>query len=153
MLDCASIMRPIAQTLSVDDPLRLAVDFMLDSHMGLVPVVDANGGFAGLLGGDRVMHFLLPKQLTMVRGLDRMSYLRESRDELRDRLAEIGDLPLREVISRQVEVAYPDSPLTQAQHILAGNQHVVPVVDRETHKLLGAISFFTILAALKGEPA
>ncbi len=148
MLDCGSIMRPIKKTLRMDDPLRLAIDFMRDSHMGLVPVVDAQGRFSGLLSGDRLMHFMLPKHLTMVRGLDRMGYLRESPEELRERLDEIGMLPIHEVTSRQAMVVYPDTPLVDAQKILAGTQFVVPVVDRETGRLLGAISFFTILLAL-----
>jgi len=148
MLDCGSIMRPIKKVLHLDDPVRAAVDFMHASHMGLVPVVDEEGRFAGLLGGNRLMHFLLPKHLTMVRGLERMSYLRESREELLERLNEISALSLREVVDPQAKVVYPDTPLIEAQKLLAGTQFVVPVVDEESGKLLGAISFFTLLTAL-----
>lgn len=148
MLDCGSIMRPIKKALHLDDPVREAVDFMRGSHMGLVPVVDEQGRFAGLLGGNRLMHFLLPKHLTMVRGLDRMSYLRESREELLERLEEIGELPIREAIDPQAKVVHPDTPLIEAHKLLAGTQFVVPVVDEESGKLLGAISFFTLLTAL-----
>jgi CBS domain-containing protein len=151
MLECAAIMRPIQTALYLTDPLEVAMEFMLENHMGLVPVVDADGAFAGLLAGDRLMHLLLPKHLTMVRGLDRMGYLRESREELRERLEQIAQLPLSKVIDDQVVTVYPDSPLSEAHQILAGKQFVVPVVDRRNRKLLGAISFFTILSALKAE--
>lgn len=149
MLDCGSIMRPITTTLCLDDPVGAAVEFMCAHHMGLVPVVDGEGRFAGLLGGNRLMHFLLPKHLTMVRGLDRMSYLRESREELRERLDTIAALPIRAVIDPQAKVVYPDTPLIEAQKLLAGTQFVVPVVDKTSGQLLGALSFFTLLQALR----
>lgn len=150
MLDCGSIMRPMKQSLHQDEPTQTAIQFMLKNHMGLVPVVDAEERFVGLMSGDRLMHFLLPKQLTMVRGLDRMSFLRESKEELNERLGEIAILQIREVMDTRAQVVHPDTPLIEAQKILAGTQFVVPVVERESGKLLGAISFFTVISMLQG---
>lgn len=152
-LDCGTIMRPMHTWLYEDDPAGTAIDFMSEKHMGLVPVVDRDERFVGLLSGDRLMHFMLPKHLTMVRGMDRMSYLRESKEELGERLGELAQRTIGEIMDSRAQVVNPDTPLVEAQKILAGTQFVVPVVDPETGKLLGAISFFTILSALRDEEA
>ena len=60
-MECREIMRPIARSLFAEDSAATAIDFMMESHMGLVPVVDKDGVFVGLLSGDRLMHFMLPK--------------------------------------------------------------------------------------------
>ncbi len=151
MLECGTIMRPTKTSLHRDDPAQVAIDFMMEKHMGLVPVVDSEGRFVGLLSGDRLMHSMLPKHLTMVRGMERMGYLRESEEELRERLADMGKWTIGEIMNTQAKVVYPDSPLVEAQIILSGAQFVVPVVDRDSGKLLGAISFFTIFSKLREE--
>ena len=151
MLECGDIMRPMKRSLHQEDPAQSAIDFMMETHMGLLPVVDAEERFVGLVSGDRLMHFMLPKYLTMVRGLDRMSYLRESEEELAERLEELGRRTIGDIMDSRAKVVYPDSHLVEAQKILAGTQFVVPVVDRESGKLLGAISFFTIFSRIRGE--
>ena len=153
MLQCGEIMRPMKTSLRRDDPARAAIDFMMEKHMGLVPVVDSEERFVGLVSGDRLMHAMLPKHLTMVRGLDRMSFLRESEEELRERLDDLGSRTIGEIMDTRAKVVHPDSPLVEAMKILGGTQFVVPVVDRDDGKLLGAISFFTIFSKIRGEAA
>lgn len=153
MLTCREVMRPTTTPLYADEPVARAVEFILQRHMGLAPVVDREERFVGLLSGDRLMRALLPRHLTMVRGLDRMGYLRESREELRERLDELEGRPIAEVMDSRAEVVHPDTPLIEAQRVLAGTQFVVPVLDPASGRLLGAISFFTILALLRGEPS
>jgi len=152
MLTCREVMHPTTTSLYMDEPLSKAIDFIMERHMGLVPVVDRQERFVGVLSGDRLMRALLPKHLTMVRGLDRMGYLRESREELRERLDELAQRPISAVMEPRAEVVHPDTPLIEAHTILSGTQFVVPVVDPDNGRLLGAISFFTILALLRGEP-
>ena len=150
-MECGAIMQPIKTWFYADDPANSAIDFMINKHIGLVPVVDRDERFVGLISGDDIMRHMLPKHLTMVRGMKRMSYLRESQEELLGRLQDVANCPLNQIMNVRAEVVHPDSPLVKAQMILAGNQFVVPVVERENYKLLGAISFFSILSALRGE--
>lgn len=152
MLTCREVMHPTTTSLYADEPLGKAIDFIMEHHMGLVPVVDRQERFVGVLSGDRLMRALLPKHLTMVRGLDRMGYLRESQEELRERLDELAQHPISAVMEPRAEVVHPDTPLIEAHTILSGTQFVVPVVDPDNGRLLGAISFFTILSLLRGEP-
>lgn len=152
MLTCREVMHPTTTPLYADEPLGKAIDFIMERHMGLVPVVDRQERFVGFLSGERLMRALLPKHLTMVRGLDRMGYLRESREELRERLDDLAQQPISTVMESRAKVVHPDTPLIEAHTLLADTQFVVPVVDPDNGRLLGAISFFTILALLRGEP-
>jgi len=148
-MECKDVMAPIKTTLYVEDPASTAIDFMMEKHMGLVPVVDRQGVFVGLLSGDRLMHFMLPKSVSMMRGKKYASFLREGREELRERLEELRRHPIGDLVDRNVKVAYPDTGLVDAMIDLCEKQFVVPIVERETRKLLGAVSFFSVLHALK----
>ncbi len=89
-LDCQSIMRRTTTSLYEDDPVSTAIDFMVERHIGLVPVVDRNEVFVGELSGDRLMHAMLPQMLRVVRGIKRASYLRESLEDMEERLQDLG---------------------------------------------------------------
>ena len=151
MLDCRAIMTPISVSLYADDPLSSAIDFMMDKHMGLVPVVDRDDSFVGLLAGDQLMHAILPATLTYVRGMTRVSYLRETREDLAERLDDLRTKPIRAVVDTRVKTVHPDSPLIDALMLLSQKQHVVPVVAPDSGRLLGAISFFTVIGAVEGD--
>ena len=146
-MDCQTVMRPTQHRLYADEPAGSAIDFMVTKRMGLVPVVNREDTFVGLLSGDRLMHFMLPKTITMMRGTKRASYLRESREELQERLAKLRERPIEELVDRRVKVAYPETPLVDALMLLSDKQYVVPVVDHDG-RLMGAISFFSVLNAL-----
>jgi len=146
-MDCQTVMRPTQHRLFADEPASAAIDFMITKRMGLVPVVNREDTFVGLLSGDRLMHFMLPKTITMMRGHKRASFLRESREELQERLAKLRERSIDELVDRRVKVAYPETPLVDALMLLSDKQYVVPVVDHDG-RLMGAISFFSVLNAL-----
>ena len=148
-MECQEIMIPIKTSLFAEDPASTAIDFMLEKHMGLVPVADKDGVYVGLLSGDRLMHFMLPRTVSMMRGKKYASFVRESLEDLEERLDELSDRPIGQLVDRFASVAYPDTGLTDVMIMLSEKQNVVPVVERETKKLVGAISFFTILNAIK----
>ena len=149
IMECRDVMNPIQTSLFVDDPASTAIDFMVEKHMGLVPVIDREGVFVGMLSGDRLMNFMLPREVSMMRGEKYASYVRESREELRERLEKLRKRPIGELVDRFVKVAYPDSGLINAIIDISEKQFVIPIVERETKKLVGAISFFSVLSALE----
>jgi len=160
-MDCNAVMAPIKVSLYTDELARDVIAFMVEKHMGLVPVTERDGTFAGLISGDSLIKFLLPKSLTsmagggglMQRGFKvhkRASYLNESAGEMQERLDELRERPIGEMIDRDIEVAKPDTPLIDALMMIKDKQFVVPVVDDE-NKLVGAISFFSVLYGLSEE--
>ena len=148
-MECQEIMHPVETHLYADDPASAAINFMLEKHTGIAPVIDRSGVFVGVISGDRLAHFLLPKTVSMMRGKKNASYFRESREEHRERLHALRECTLEDLVDTHVTVAHPDTGVINAILILSERQQVVPIVERGTRKLLGAISFFTILNALE----
>ncbi len=153
-MDCKTMMAPIKTILFADEPASKAIDFMVEKHMGLVPVTERDGTFAGLISGDGLMHAMLPKAVSTMsrvkRGLKHASYLDESAREMHERLQTVRGKTIGELIDRHVKTVNPETPLIDALMLISGKQYVVPVVD-ESDKLLGAISFFSLLYGLDEE--
>lgn len=148
-MDCKTVMHKVKTSLYADEPAYRAIDFMIDNHMRAVPVVDRDGVFVGLLSTERLMHFLLPVPVSMMRGTKCVSYIRETPKELHRRLAEMGTHSVGGLVDPYAHVAYPDTGLIDVMIHLSEKQHVVPVVERNNNKLLGVITFYTIIEMLK----
>jgi len=148
------MMAPIKTTLYADEPAAKAIDFMLEKHMGLVPVTERDGTFSGLLSGDGMMHAMLPRSVSAMRHVKRVlkhaSYLDETAEEMCERLELLREKTTGDLVDRHVKTVGPDTPLIDALMLISAKQYVVPVVDRE-NKLLGAISFFSVLHGLREE--
>ena len=159
-MDCKTVMAPIKTQLYADELAGNVIDFMVEKHMGLVPVTERDGTFAGLISGDGLMKFLLPRTLTAMGGglfrkrgfalHKRASYLDESAADMKERLDDVRERPIRDMLEKKVKVAHPDTPLIDALMMIKDKQYVVPVVDDE-NKLVGAISFFSVLYGLYEE--
>jgi len=153
-MDCKTMMAPIKTSLFADEPAGTAMDFMVEKHMGLVPVTERDGTFAGLISGDGLISGMLPKSLSslshMKGGMTHASYLDESAEEMQERLEKVRDKTIGELVDPHVKTVTPDTPLIDALMLITSRQYVVPVVN-EQNKLLGAISFFSVLYGLREE--
>lgn len=146
-MDCKAVMAPIKTSLYADELAGPTIDFMVEKHMGLVPVIERDGRFAGLISGDSLMEFMLPKSLAAMQTATNVRYLDETPEEMLERLNAIRNQPVGDLIDRDVETTSPDTPLIEALMLIKNKQYVVPVVD-DDNMLLGAISFFSVLYAL-----
>jgi len=153
-MDCRTMMAPIKISLFADEPAGKAIDFMVEKHMGLVPVTERDGTFAGMISGDSLMRFMVPKAVSAMsrikRAMKHASYLDESAEEMQERLEAVRGKTIGELADRRVKTVTPDTPLIDALMLITDKQYVVPVVD-EGNRLLGAISFFSVLYGLGEE--
>jgi len=153
-MDCKMMMAPIKTSLFADEPAGKAIDFMVEKHMGLVPVTERDGTFAGLISGDNLMQFMLPKAISAMsrvgHGMKNASYLHESVEEMQERLEKVRDKTIGDLADHDAHTVHPDTPLIDALMLISDKQYVVPVVD-ESKKLVGAISFFSVLYGLREE--
>lgn len=155
-MDCRTVMAPIKVSLYSDELVGSVMDFMIEKHMGLVPVMHRDGTFAGLISGDHLMTYMLPRTLSTVgTGVHRANmrhanYLDESAEEMQERLDDLRERPVGDVLEHGIETVSPDTPLIEALMKIKGKQYVVPVVE-DDGTLVGAISFFSVLYALREE--
>lgn len=147
-MDCQSIMHVPPTRMHANDTLKEAIDLMVARHMKHLPVVDDDEVFLGEISTVQLVQLLMPKFISVMRGLRSPSYLRESLEDLRQRLERGIDRPVSDFIDRRVPVVRPDSPLIDALVLLQKRHITVPVVEEESGRLVGAISLFTVLGAL-----
>jgi len=146
-MDCKSIMAPIKTSLYTDELAATAITHMVKEHMGLIPVIERDGKFAGLMSGDGLVDHLLPKTVRSVVAPKNIRYLNETSAELQGRLESVRQQTIGELIDRKVATATPNTPVIDALMLIKNKQYIVPVVD-DDKKLLGVISFFSVLNAL-----
>ena len=150
-MDCKSVMAPIKKALYADELAGVAIDFMVEKHMGLVPVTNRDGTFAGLISGSCLMAMMLPRTLSAISGsFHNTSFLNENASEMEERFSVLRERTVGEMLDSQVQVAHPETPLIDPLMMIKDQQNVVPVVD-EQNVLLGAISFFSVLYGLNKE--
>lgn len=149
-MDCRKYMSPVATSIYSDQPAAIIIDFMRSHHMEWVPIVDRDEKFVGLVSTEKLMRLLLPKSIGMIRGLKHASYLRESAQELNQRMNNIRQMLVSDLVDTHALTVRPDAGLVDALMVISERQYVVPVVD-EDRKLVGAISYFSIMHAVESE--
>ena len=149
-MDCRTCMSPVKTPLYADQPAGSVIDFMRENHMEMVPIVDRENNFVGLLSAGTLMRLLLPRSISMMRGIKHASYLRESPQELQHRMDEIRDKTLKDLVAPYAKTVHPDAALADALMAITEQQFIVPVVD-DDNKLVGAISYFSIMHAVEHE--
>ena len=147
-MDCRSCMSPVTTRLYADQPAGTVIDFMRKHHMELVPVVDREDKFVGLLSAEKLMRMLLPRSIGMMRNIKHASYLRETSEDLQERLDDIRLQPTADLVSTYAQTVHPEAALSDALMAISERQYIVPVVDDEG-VLIGAISYFSIMHAME----
>lgn len=150
-MTCAEIMRPDPITVKVDQPLSKAIEVLESHHFRSVPVVDDEGKMIGQFGIHALLRLLVPKIATMDKGLERMPFVTDHMDDLRRRLADETDLPVGQFIEHDHILLHPDTPLTRVVLGLYHSHDNLPVVDPETGKLVGIVSYWDIVRELLRE--
>jgi len=147
-MDCRTCMSPLSTPLYTDQAVGTVIDFMRQQHLECVPIVDRDNKFAGLVSTEKLMRMLLPKSLSMMRGMKHASYLHESADDLQDRMNEIRSQLIEKFLDPYAQTVHPEAALADALMAISERQYVVPVVDNE-QRLVGVISYFSIMHAVE----
>ncbi len=152
-MDCRICMSPLIIPLYTDQSAGTVIDFMRKHHIELVPIVDRDNKFAGLVSTEKLMRMLLPKSIGMMRDIKHASYLRESVKEIQARMDNIRSQLIGDLLDPYAKTVHPEAPLVDALIVISNRQYIVPVVD-DDNLLVGAISYFSIMHAVdkaKGE--
>ena len=144
-MTCATVMNARPLTLRVDAPVSNAVEIFLRHPGHTLPVVDAEGRFAGLFGIHRLLGLLLPKVATLKDGLTDLRYVQDTLDDVRQRLQEIKGLTVGEYLDDPAAVLRPDTPIMETLLMLYHHHDGLPVVEESSGRLLGIVSFRDVL--------
>ncbi len=145
------IMNPHPMTLRPSDTVATAADRILKHHLRHLPVVDEQGRYLGTFSVYSLLKLTLPKAVLDKYGLDNVSFVTESVEDLAQRLGRRRDEPVKNWLNIH-EVARPDTHAMEVMLLmLHGRTTSVPVVNKTNNRLEGIISFWDVLEKLLGE--
>jgi len=145
-------MNPNPVILRTSDTIAQGVAQIMAKQRRDLPVVDEEGRFKGMLTVDCLLYLVLPKAVTMKYGLDDMSFVHESLDNLRMRLKKYMDKPITLCLKeKDIAVVHPDTPMLETLLILHRAKANLPVVEKDTGRLVGTISYYSVGAKIMEE--
>ncbi|MFO1420270.1 MAG: CBS domain-containing protein [Candidatus Competibacteraceae bacterium] len=146
-----TLMNPNPMTLDPADTVAAAADRILEHHLRHLPVVDAQGRYLGTFSVYSLLKLTLPQAVLDKHGLENVSFVKEHVSDLAQRLGGRREEPVRNWLNIH-EVAHPETPVMEVMLLmLQGRTTSVPVVNKESGKLEGIVSFWDVLEKLTGE--
>lgn len=141
-MTASSIMDPHPTVLKQNDMISKAIAYIMQHRYRNLPVIDDNGVYVGSFGVNCLLRNALPKAVLMKNGLKSAPFVQESLGDLRQRIREIEDQPISMCMGKEAETVAPDTALVETLLILYNARNSLPVVDPDTGKLVGVISYW-----------
>ena len=138
------IMDPKPTVLHPADTVRTAMQHIMHHRYRNLAVVDDAGRYLGVSGVHCLLRLMLPQAVVMEEGLTTIPFIRETLSDLHRRLIEAEDDPIGLCVNEEVTVVAPDTPLLETLLVLYKTRTSVPVVERETGRLAGMISYWDV---------
>ncbi len=141
-MSCEKIMIRNPRLVREEDTIGMAAREMVDNRCISLPVVDASGRFVGLFGIFDLLALLVPRVAVIGNLLPNLQFLSDDDGLMRQKFAGLRDSPVKRAVNREAARVHPDTPLIEAIRLLCRNHLIIPVVEPETEKLVGVISYW-----------
>jgi CBS domain-containing protein len=137
-------------TVADDRPLHAALDLMLESGQGGLPVVDSAGRYLGACTLRGVASLCLLVRGETAAQVSSLAFLREDVGRLRRRLDGALDRPVASALDPYVPVLRPGASLAELFFLYYRNNPLVPIVDdRQDQRLIGTVCWDRALRVLR----
>jgi len=143
-MKASDVMDPDPVTLKPTDKIEDAANYIMQNRYRSLPVVDDNFCYVGIFGVNCLLKQVIPKAVFMENGLENVSFIHETFDDLYERFSEMKDQPISVCMNQEVKTITPDTPLTETMLQLYETRMSIPVVEDGSCKLLGMISYWDI---------
>jgi len=142
------VMDPNPTVLRDTDLIKTAADAIMSGRYRRLPVVNANGHFIGMFGVNCLLRLVLPRALFLDDAERMARVVHETLSDLHRRFKEVEDEPITQCMIDDAVVIRPDTPLLEALLTLYNQRVSLPVVDPESGRLEGLISYWDVGAAI-----
>ena len=142
------VMDPEPPVLRPTDLIRTAADVIMGGRYRRLPVVGADGRYLGMFGVNCLLGMVLPKALLMEEGENLAHIPRQTLSDLHRRFQQFEDQPITMCTLEEAVVVHPDMPLIQTLFTLYKARANLPVVDPDSGRLEGLISYWDVGAAI-----
>jgi len=143
-MNASEAMDPNPTTLKPTDTIECAAAYVMKYRYRNLPVVDENFCYVGMFSVNCLLKQVIPKAVFLPHGLENVSFIHESFEDLHQRFNEMKDQPISICMSNEIQPVAPDTPLTETMLQLYETRSSIPVVEPGSCKLLGMISYWEI---------
>lgn len=140
----ASVMDPHPTVLNPTDIISTAANYIMEYRYRNLPVVDDEGHYLGVFGVNCLLRLVLPKAALLEQGVERVAFIQDTLSDLHDRFREVEHEPISVCMSTDIETVSPDTPLVETLLVLYRTRTSIPVVEPDSGKLLGMISYWDV---------
>lgn len=145
-----TLMNSNPVTLRLTDTVAVAAEHIIKQHLRHIPVVDDQGRYVGTFSIYSLLQLALPKAVTMKKGLSNAGFVNEEAPQLAQRLRQRSDELVSNWLSKD-PVVHSDASAMDALLLLLQGRISVPVIDKQSQKLLGMISSWSVIEKLTVE--
>jgi CBS domain-containing protein len=138
------LMDTAPDVLRDTDTIGTAAERLMGHRYRSLPVVDEEGRFLGIIGVNCMLRLVLPKAAVMAKGLTELSFVSTGLEDLRRRLRDVMDQPVTICLDKDAPTVHPDTRMIEALLTLYRTKTALGVVDKDTKRLLGVISYFDV---------
>jgi len=135
-------MDPNPTVLKPSDKISKAALYIMQHRYRSLPVVDNDGCYMGIFGVNCLLRLVLPRAAIMEQGLETVPFIHETLADLHSRLKDVEDKPITICMHDEIETVPPDYPLVETLLLLYRTKCSIPVVETDSCKLLGMISYW-----------
>lgn len=141
-----------ANPLTIDeaDSVGQAAALLMQHRYVNLPVVDASGVLVGMFGIYDLLSLLVPRMALAGDLMPNLRFVNDDPAELRTKFQAVKTMAVRDAVDRTATVLYPDTPEIEALRLFCRNHTTLAVVERETGKLAGIVSYWDAMAAITG---
>lgn len=139
-----SIMNPHPNTLHVEDKVSDGIKIIMNNRYRRLPVIDHQGCFQGIFGVNCLLRMVLPKAVVMEQGLDNIQFMNDNLSDLHQRLKQFENQPVAICMHQDSIQIAPDTPLLETLLLLYKTKASIPVVNPDSQKLMGVISYWDV---------
>lgn len=129
------LMNPKVVTVGLKTPLREILQLMLRYRLNNILVVDSEQRLAGIVTYSDLSHKLLPTQKELMEHEEYMT----TPQLMEDRVSDIVNVPVDEIMTRKVITVSPDLEALQAGATMTAH-HIKQLPVVVNHKVMGIIS-------------
>ena len=147
-MTCSAIMTHNPKTVTDSETIGHAVSELLENRCINLPVVDEQGRLVGLFGIHDLLALLVPRVAVVGDLLPNLRFMSDHIGELRTKYGALKDKLVRHAIDREPVALYPDTPAIEAVRLLCHHHMTIPVIEQNSKKLVGVISYWDVARAV-----